>query len=365
VCHETLAELVHTGEPFSVLVLDIDDFKQVNDLHGHQTGDRTLCLIADALRHCTRSADAVFRIGGEEFCAVLPGLHERDAFSVAESLRKRVVRVGHELPMPVTLSIGVASFPTHAATREDLLAQADAAMYASKQAGKNRVSTCGETTPKGTAISSRDISLRLLHDKDADTASHSAHVATLAVEIGRSMGLDVARLNDLRTGARLHDIGKIGVPDSILSKPGSLNDEELQIMKTHPVTGAELLSLWGLPGPAVIVRQHHERIDGAGYPAGLRGEEIMVEARIIHAADAYVAMTRDRPYRKALSVSQAQTELRRHRGTQFDPDVVDALLALCVQPDDAVGMVEAVWRPPTVGPGCLSRGTDPLSDDQR
>jgi putative nucleotidyltransferase with HDIG domain len=200
-------------------------------------------------------------------------------------------------------------------------------MYASKRAGKNRVTSGASDTPQVTSVSLRDCSLRLVHDKDPDTAAHSAHVATLAVEIARSLNLDDEHIENLRIAARLHDIGKIGVPDDILNKPGPLSDDEFRIIKTHPVTGAELLSLWGFSQPAAIVRQHHERIDGTGYPAGLSGAEIMIEARIIHVADAYVAMARDRPYREARSLSDRQAELERHSGTQFDADVVDALLS--------------------------------------
>jgi diguanylate cyclase (GGDEF)-like protein/putative nucleotidyltransferase with HDIG domain len=327
VCQETLEELAAGSQPFSVVTFDIDDFKQINDLYGHQAGDRTLSLIADVLRSSTRPSDSVFRIGGEEFCAVLPGLEERDAFAVAESLRRRVAAVGGDVPLPVTVSVGIASFPAHASSREKLLACADAAMYASKRAGKNRVTSCASDNPQGTSVSPRDFSLRLLHDKNPDTAAHSAHVATLAVEMARSLELDECQIENVRIAARLHDIGKIGVPNSILNKPGPLSDEEFRIVKTHPVTGAELLSLWGFSQPAAIVRQHHEHIDGSGYPAGLCGAQIMIEARIIHVAEAYVAMTRDRPYRDARSPADARAELERHRGTQFDHDVLNALLA--------------------------------------
>jgi HD-GYP domain-containing protein (c-di-GMP phosphodiesterase class II) len=130
----------------------------------------------------------------------------------------------------------------------------------------------------------------------------------------------------LRTAAKLHDIGKIGVPDAILNKPGPLDDEEFRIVKTHPIVGAELLEAWGLTAAAAIVRQHHERVDGKGYPDGLRGSEVLIESRIVHVADAYMAMTLDRPYRSALTREEAIAELVRHTGTQFDRDVVDALL---------------------------------------
>jgi putative nucleotidyltransferase with HDIG domain len=174
----------------------------------------------------------------------------------------------------------------------------------------------------------RHVHLALLHDRDPDTVVHSIQVATVAVELARALDMDDERLGALRTAAKLHDIGKIGVPDAILNKPGRLDADEFRVVQTHPVVGAELLRAWGLDEPARFVAQHHEHIDGSGYPAGLRGEEIALESRIIHVADAFVAMTLDRPYRRALERDEALAELVRHRGTQFDPAVVDALLAL-------------------------------------
>jgi diguanylate cyclase (GGDEF)-like protein/putative nucleotidyltransferase with HDIG domain len=328
VFHEELEQLIAASVPFSVLLFDIDDFKQINDLHGHQTGDGALRLVAQALQQGTRSGDTVFRIGGEEFCALLPHLPEHRAFAVAEATRQRVAAILAELPNPVTVSVGVASFPVHGRTRDQLLAGADAALYASKRGGKNRTSIAGEQVPQDLTPSRREVGLDLLHKKDPDTANHSIHVANLAVAIARVLAVDDARLDDLRVAARLHDIGKLGVPDTILSKPGPLDDTEFRIIKTHPVVGAELLRSWGLEVPATIALQHHERIDGFGYPAGLAGDEICIESRIIHAADAYVAMTRERPYRAAMPRHKAFAELIRHSGTQFDADVVAALIAL-------------------------------------
>jgi diguanylate cyclase (GGDEF)-like protein/putative nucleotidyltransferase with HDIG domain len=325
VFHEELTAQLTAGRPFSMLLFDIDDFKQINDLNGHQIGDRALCLVSDVLRRGTRSGDTVFRIGGEEFSALLPGLTEHDALTAANALRQSVASMASALPNPLTVSIGVASFPAHGSTRDELLARADGAMYASKRRGKNCVSIAGEEPSETLTQTRRETGLDLLQEKDPDTVSHSLHVSILSVEIARALGLAEDRLQDLSTAARLHDIGKIAVPDSILTKPGPLDDEEFRLVKTHTIVGAELVSSWGLPEPAEIVRQHHERIDGAGYPIGLSGEQISLEARIVHVADAYTAMTRDRPYRKAMARDDALAELARHAGSQFDKDVVAVL----------------------------------------
>jgi diguanylate cyclase (GGDEF)-like protein/putative nucleotidyltransferase with HDIG domain len=328
VFHEVLEQQIAVGRPFSVLLFDIDDFKQINDLHGHQTGDHALRLVSDALRQATRGGDSVFRIGGEEFCALLPGLTQQDAVTVAEAVRQRVASIVSVLPNPITVSVGVASFPAQGSERDELLANADAALYAAKRSGKNRTSVAGDETSRDLAPSYREIGLDLLHKKDADTVSHSVHVAILCVEIARALGVDDSLLDDLRIASRLHDIGKIAVPDAILNKPGPLDEDEFRLIKTHCVVGAELLASWGFPGPGLIVLQHHERLDGAGYPAGLRGGEIRIESRIVHAADAYIAMIRDRPYRKAMKRDDAFAELARHSGAQFDGEVVAALMQL-------------------------------------
>lgn len=328
VFHEVLKAQIDAAIPFSVLLFDIDDFKQINDLHGHQTGDYALRLVSEALRGGTRSGDTVFRIGGEEFCALLPGLAEKDAFAVAEAIRQKVAGIVSTLPISMTVSVGVAAFPEHGCGRDELLAGADAALYAAKRAGKNCTSIAGGATTRDLMPSRREVGLELLHKKDPATATHSVRVAILTVEIGRALGLDDARLDQLRTAARLHDIGKLAVPDAILNKPGPLDEEEYRIIKTHSVLGAELIRSWGLPEAATIVLQHHERIDGSGYPAGLRGEEIGIGARIVHVAEAYVAMVVDRPYRKAMKQDEAFAELSCPAGTQFDADAVAALIAV-------------------------------------
>jgi putative nucleotidyltransferase with HDIG domain len=289
-------------------------------------GDETLRRVAEAMRVGARATDDLFRIGGEEFCAVLLGVGADDAFPIAERLRLRVA--GCTDGLPVTVSIGLAGHPEHGVVRDELLSSADVALYASKRCGKNRTTVAGCDVRAERAPTDREARLALLHEKDPAAVVHSDRVATLAVGIARHLGLEDERLADLRVAAKLHDIGKVAVPDAILSKPGPLDEEELRIVRTHPIVGAELLTAWGLPGPARFVRQHHEHVDGSGYPAGLRGDEIALESRVIHAADAYVAMTLDRPYRPALDREEAFEEILRHRGTQFDPAVVDALLAL-------------------------------------
>jgi diguanylate cyclase (GGDEF)-like protein/putative nucleotidyltransferase with HDIG domain len=328
--HEVLGKRTAQGAEFSLVLLDIDDFKQINDLYGHQVGDETLRLVADALRAGMRGEDEPFRVGGEEFCVVLPGLGHEDAYAVAERLRAGVAGIVSGLP--VTVSLGVASYPVDGTLRDELLAQADAALHTSKRSGKNRTSVAGAEVSLGVVDADRHVSLALLHERDPDTLVHSVEVAKLTVELARQLCVEDERLGDLRTAAKLHDLGKIAVPQSILSKPWCLDEEEYRIVKTHPVVGAELLRAWGLSEPARFVLEHQEHVDGSGYPAGLAGEEIALESRIIHVADAFIAMTLDRPYRRAMERDEAIDELVRHSGTQFDAAVVDAVLALEREP---------------------------------
>jgi len=328
VFHEMLEQQLASGRAFSVILFDIDDFKEINDLHGHQAGDEVLRMVAQGLRRRVRSGDNVFRVGGEEFYALLPDVAPADALVIAEQLRIGIAQLGSTLPYPVTLSAGVASYPFYATDRDELLAGADAALYTSKRSGKNRTSVAGEDEPSDAHSGDRTVRLEVLLQKDAETVTHSLHTANLAVQLARALAMPDDRIAVLRIAAKLHDIGKIGIPIAILNKPGPLDEEEFRIIKTHPLIGAELLTAWGMEDAAQFVVQHHERIDGHGYPFGLSGDEITLEGRILHVADAVVAMTLDRPYRRALSQREAIDELLRHRGTQFDELVVDVMVAL-------------------------------------
>jgi putative nucleotidyltransferase with HDIG domain len=230
--------------------------------------------------------------------------------------------------LPLRVSVGLASWPGDAADRDALLESTDAALYAAKRAGKDRVVGPGSLhslTPSNHVEASRTSLLQMLRAKDPATVGHSAHVAALAVEVGERLGLAGDRLRDLRTAGQLHDVGKVAVPAAILSKRGPLDAEEMGVVRTHPIVGAELVRTAGLPAAARFVLEHHERVDGAGYPAGLAGDEISLEGRILHAVDAYAAMTSDRPYRRAMSADEAIAEILSLSDTQFDARVAHAL----------------------------------------
>src|SRR2546423_2823808 len=311
---ESLEEGVRNGaqRTFTLALIDIDDFKLVNDLRGHTVGDEALRLVTRALLSNVREGDTIFRVGGEEFAVLLPGLTAEDARPVAERLRAAVASIGFTVPLRV--SIGLASWPQDASDRQGLFECADAALYTAKHAGKDCTMCAEPDQDIGEEGPVPQRLLNLLRNKDGETLAHCAQVAALAVKVGAALGLEGDRLGQLRLAGQLHDIGKVAVPDRILSKPGALDDNELRLVQTHPAVGAEILDAWGFAAISRFVLEHHEHVDGSGYPGGLVGDEITLEARILHAVHPFAAMTAERPYRDAMSPTEALAELRLPRG---------------------------------------------------
>jgi diguanylate cyclase (GGDEF)-like protein/putative nucleotidyltransferase with HDIG domain len=334
-----LARALRTGKPVSLLVADLDHFKIVNDRLGHAGGDRALQRFAGQMQRLTRQVDAGARLGGEEFALVLPECGKHDAYLVAERLRRAVRAAFAEGTVPLTVSIGVASHPDHGHTADDLLLAGDQALYAAKQLGRDRaVLFNAETVAEVRMVeSARDGNARdqlsavlLLAEtmdmRDPGAAHHSREVSRLAEATARALGLSQATVERVSLAGLLHDVGKVGVSDAVLQKPGRLDEREWAEMRQHPELGARILAGAHLEDLAEWVFAHHERMDGTGYPLGLRGEEVPLEARILAVADAYEAMRGERVYSSAMSHDAAAAELRRAAGSQFDAQVVEALL---------------------------------------
>ena len=328
------------GRPLSLLVLDIDRFKKVNERHGIAAGDHIVRQMGALLEHQTRLMDVVARSGGEEFAIVLPETDQHRAFLVAEELLNQVRETFSAPQIEVTASIGLASFPEHSQDLAGLMASADRALHAAKALGRDRaVIYSPEVTNVLGAVSGRRsvetqahlatvLSLaEALDQRDSGTARHSQTVGSLCEMMAVELGLDEDRIQRLRLAGILHDIGKIGVSDSILCKPGPLTTEEVAQMRRHPELGARILSSRELDDVREWILAHHERPDGGGYPKGLTADEIPLEAAIVAVADAYEAMTADRVYRMSIGTEAAREELLKHSGTQFDPVVVEALLS--------------------------------------
>ncbi|MEA2411451.1 MAG: hypothetical protein QOC77_2012 [Thermoleophilaceae bacterium] len=347
-----LARAGSGGGPVSLLLGDCDLFKLLNDHQGHRAGDDALVRIGRLLERERGRTGVVARMGGEEFALILPGTSEHDAFLFAEHLRLRFAETFAEQPVPLTISFGVSSYPAPAPGDAELLRAADDALYAAKTLGRDRsvvysAEIEGILSSGRGGVQARDqvqlatvLNLAQALDlRDTGTARHSETVGRYSELMARKLGMPRDRVQRIRTAGVLHDIGKIGVADSILQKPSALTSEELEHMRKHPEIGARILGGAGLDDIRAWIIAHHERPDGQGYPRGLIGDEIPLEARILAVADAYEAMTSDRVYRRAIGLEAARRELRAGAGTQFDAAVVDAFLAAIGAPAEAPSLI--------------------------
>jgi diguanylate cyclase (GGDEF)-like protein/putative nucleotidyltransferase with HDIG domain len=324
------------GTTFSIIMMDLDFFKTYNDTYGHLAGDDVLTSIGKCIQTSIRTVDIAFRYGGEEFAVILPETMTEGAFLVAERIREKIEQKLYSGRSSITASLGIATWPTDGVTKEQILVSADKALYAAKGTGRNR--TCAPYDYKKQGIVSIDsvsetqrIAISMIFAlaatvdaKDHYTYGHSRKVSQYAVAMAQAMKLTPERINVIRTAGLLHDIGKIGIPDSILNKDGVLDEQEWRQIKGHPEMGVEILRYVAeLSNSLPIILNHHEHYDGSGYPTGLKGQDIPLEARLLSVADAYDAMTSLRPYHNQRSSQEAIDELRRCAGTTFDPDLVE------------------------------------------
>jgi diguanylate cyclase (GGDEF)-like protein len=329
------AEIARTGS-VAVIVFDLDNFKRVNDALGYVQGDEALRRFAGVL---SEVGGLAARLGGEEFALVFGGRAEDEAMAIAERLRAAVPAAFADFPWPVTTSVGVAVNGPGAETASLVLRAATRAVFGAKRLGRDRCvayhaealeALLGSLEDEAGAGSEQLAAAMLLAEtldlRDVSTARHSQTVGRYAEGIARALGLPEERVHRIRAAGVLHDVGKLGIADAVLQKPGPLNDEEWADMRRHPELGARILEHANLRDISGWVLAHHERVDGRGYPLGLAGDAIPLEARILAVADAYEAMTADRPSRAALGHDAARAELQAGAGTQFDPEVVKAFL---------------------------------------
>jgi diguanylate cyclase (GGDEF)-like protein/putative nucleotidyltransferase with HDIG domain len=348
------------GVGFALCLIDIDHFKHVNDRHGHLTGDAVLEAVARAMEQVAPGRG--YRLGGDEFALLLEKSADEVA-AISDDLRRLFATNQRELvPEAVTISTGIALVPDHATELHSLKKRADMALYQSKYNGRARSTVYAEDGRESDVaeafgfdfapVDTRLVTaqrLASLVDALADAgaeahgmlgptsytgvldrwrsvdANHSQAVAALTVALARRLGVEGDELDHVRLAALLHDVGKIAVPESILSKPGPLSDTERELVERHSLIGFELLRDLGLSPVDTYVLHHHEQWAGTGYPYGLAGAEIPFGSRLIHVADAFHALTSDRAYRRAVSIEAAMHELHGESGRQFDPLVVSAL----------------------------------------
>ncbi|HHX18013.1 MAG TPA: diguanylate cyclase [Clostridium sp.] len=339
---EQMQKVKKTHSSLGLMIIDIDDFKMYNDIYGHSFGDIILKDTVLVLRSLVEEEKAyVCRYGGDEFAIIISGEN-------LKSLEKKVKRIQKDFEQrkslyyksdlydKLTLSIGFSEYPTKANSKDELIYQADMALYNAKNLGKDRVHLYKDAILQiRKHISSNHQQLigifkgllSTISAKDKYTLGHCERVSTYVVMIAEAMELDIKEVCIIQYAALLHDIGKIEIPKFILNKKEPLAKEELDLLRQHPVYSQNILEpLEGMDKLTDYVRYHHERYDGSGYPDGLAGEEISLGARILCVADSFDAMISERPYSKKMTMEQALKELEKNAGTQFDPKIVKIFL---------------------------------------
>ncbi|MHB1420443.1 MAG: diguanylate cyclase [Bacillota bacterium] len=344
-----IARYKRSGQSFAVIFMDLDLFKAYNDIFGHLAGDQALWKVGQAIMESIRTSDIAARYGGDEFAIVLPGTSMQEAMVVADRIRGKVRTsfpgAGHSTEL-LTISLGVVSYPDHGEDKQQILSYADRALYQAKHLGRNRVfmptmaeslTNQGEETVEATEAEKNFLKKQVedaylstiytlaaaINARDNYTYQHSEMVTLYSIALAEALGLSEENKKVVRHAAMLHDIGKIGIPEYILNKPGSLSQDEREVIEKHVnIAEAIVKQTPFLRSVAPIILHHHEAYDGTGYPGGLKGEEIPLESRMLAIADAYHAMTSNRPYRLAIANEVALQQLITLAGKQFDPNLV-------------------------------------------
>lgn len=328
----------------AVMFCDLDKFKLANDTYGHETGDSLLKETAKIIKAEVKDKGMVFRYGGEEFVVIMWDYTSEDALTEAEKIRKSIaenlILQKYSGYFPITISIGIASYPKNALNAEGLIKKSDTAMYFSKRSGRNQCNIYNDNMKvflnDGNKVTDNELLMdsvlalaEAVDTKDKYTGEHSKMVSKYSILLAEKLGFTESEKNKLRMGALLHDCGKIGIPDNIINKPEKLSDEEFDIIKSHTLLGYNIIKHLTNDEEIInCVRSHHERWDGTGYPDKLSGNYIKLFARIVCIADVYHAMTSDRSYRKALTKEKARDEFIKGKGTKFDPVLVEAFIEI-------------------------------------
>ena len=318
-------------KPLSILMIDVDDLKAINDEFGHLVGDMVLRSFARILNGSSDERYVTARLGGDEFAVIMPGADRREAESFAlrlwQTLADTAICETEHASIYLGVSIGSSGYPWGGSTVEEITHWADTKLYANKLERKGFKQGRGDRRDDRLAAAVVDVLSTALDVRDKMTHRHARRVARTAAAVARAMQLSNENVSEIEYAAALHDIGKIGVADSILRKAASLDEDEWKEMRRHCDLGYQILKgIDFFQNAAEIVYAHHEHFDGSGYPRGLVSEEIPLGARVFAVVDAYDAMTSRRPYRDAISRDAALIEIAAHSGTQFDPKVVQAFL---------------------------------------
>jgi diguanylate cyclase (GGDEF)-like protein len=344
------------GGVFTLVIIDLDSLKTINDNYGHLAGDELLRQIGGIIQNTVRESDRAFRYGGDEFAILLPQTPIEAAFKVAERIRQQTfarIEIGS---IPVSVSLGLSSWPSDGVTASELISAADTALYKAKRSGRNR-SVCASTSlnqapretvnvkvtdgPESGALSTIYALAATVDNRDRHSHNHSKQVHDYAVIIGEELGMNPLEINRLGTCALLHDIGKIGINDELLHKKEALTPEEWETIKSHAKMGAAIVGHSSQLAPCVQgILHHHEKFNGSGYPDGLVGEDIPLESRILAIADSFAAMTTARVYSRTLTRESAVGEIKNGAGTQFDPKLVSVFLKVIPQTPELAEKVQ-------------------------
>jgi len=356
------------GAPLGILLFAADNMAEISK-RGYSAREKAVLHIAKLLSKQTRATDVLARLGDTEFALTLGGCDLETSLLVAEKFRKLVSDQSNEDLGTVTVSVGAATYPVHTVERDELIFLARQAACLARYGGGNQICTIGSDAMKTMALKAFNAMLNPEHFqtgpqaasevaanlealagdpifspvvqqiveslasaidvKDRYTKNHSEEATIYAEALGRACELPEKQLELVKMAAKLHDLGKIGVPEQILRKAGPLNEEEWQIMREHPTLGAKILQpIESLAELVPIVQCHHERWNGSGYPAGLKGTQIPLEARLIAVIDSFHAIISERPYKKAMPVSYALDQLRNQAGTNFDPELIETFCSI-------------------------------------
>ena len=323
------------NRPLVVALMDLDNFRFLNDAYGHTTGDEVLRQVADVLKTRCPSSDALARFGGDEFALILTNPRTTSIDEIEAGFEKILADVdycppGHNVCVPLSMSVG-AAFLHESGSRFEMMQRADDRLRRKKMGSEEQSEMCWQLRTRLSrsiaGFAMLDSLVTAVDTKDRYTRRHSEDVMHFSLQIAEEMGLDEKTRQTLAVAALLHDVGKTGVPDLVLRKPGGLSDEEYEVVKQHPMMGAAIVgAVPGMEATLDCIRHHHERWDGEGYPFGLIRDECPLLARLMAVADAMSAMTTDRPYRKAMPVDEALKRLEAGAGSQWDPTCVDAML---------------------------------------